>query len=272
MKKNKLWVYVLPVVAFCLVLTLNSSYFTGYRDSYQSLASDSDQTIDSHNNLQAVPQMSPTVMEQNAQKQSQDEGRQLDVPLVYQMPELPRGCEVTSLTMLLQFAGVNVGKMELASNMPKIPFMDDDLHGDMNEGFVGDMYSFDNPGLGVYSDAVFKLGSSYLPNQLVNVTGKDMKDLYTMIDHGSPVWVITNGSYAELPESSFQTWDTANGPVKVTYREHSVVMTGYDKDYIYINDPLGNASKVRKYDFEQAWIQMGRQAIGLTPQLVAEAK
>lgn len=38
----------------------------------------------------------------------------LDAPIIKQFPELPRGCEVTSLAMFLQYYQVKTDKMELA--------------------------------------------------------------------------------------------------------------------------------------------------------------
>ena len=79
----------------------------------------------------------------------------LDVPIIKQLPELPRGCEVTSLAMLLQYSGVNADKMTLArqikKNPAKIHKLNGQVHyGDPNEGFIGDMYNIHKPGLGVY--------------------------------------------------------------------------------------------------------------------------
>jgi uncharacterized protein YvpB len=59
-------------------------------------------------------------------------------------------------------------------------------------------------------------------------------------------------------------WQTKEGPLNVTYHEHSVVMTGYDDKSVYINDPLADEpnKKVNRHDFEEAWLQMGSRAIG----------
>ena len=44
---------------------------------------------------------------------------QLEAPIIGQYPQLPRGYEVTSLATLLQYASVEVNKMELAERRTK---------------------------------------------------------------------------------------------------------------------------------------------------------
>lgn len=193
--------------------------------------------------------------------------KKLDAPHIKQMPELPRGCEVTSLSMLLQDQGVNVGKMQLAKEVKKVPFKTNGVYGNPYDGFVGNMYTYGLPGLGVYHGPIFDLANKYLPGKVVDFTGSSPSAIYKAIDMGSPVWVITNTQFKQLPSSYFQTWNTSSGNLKITYKEHSVLVTGYDSQYVYINDPLYNKKNraVPRKNFEASWIQMGSQAIAAIP-------
>jgi uncharacterized protein YvpB len=192
----------------------------------------------------------------------------IDAPVMSQLPELPRGCEVTSLAMLLNDAGVSVDKMTLAKEVKKDPTPYQRRNGKIffghpNEGFVGDMYTKENPGLGVYHKPIKELAEKYLPNQIVDLTGQSFEEIYPYLLNGSPVWVITNTTYRELPPNEFVEWETPKGPIKITYREHSVLITGFDEQFIYFNDPLTGTKnkKAPKQEFIEAWEQMGMQAI-----------
>nr|WP_251030380.1 C39 family peptidase [Bacillus sp. ISL-35] len=196
----------------------------------------------------------------------------LEAPTIWQMPELPRGCEVTSLAMLLIHQGVQVDKLTLASEVRKNPaeyrLNDGKIYfGDPNEGFVGNMYTYTEPGLGVYHKPIAELAEKYLPDKIKDLTGAEFQELKTHLSDGRPVWVIINTEYKKLDDSFFQTWYTPNGHVKVTTKEHSVLVTGYDENFIYFNDPL-TVEKNKKApikDFAEAWVQMGRQAITYLP-------
>ncbi|MCM3575803.1 MULTISPECIES: C39 family peptidase [Mesobacillus] len=196
----------------------------------------------------------------------------LDAPVIWQMPELPRGCEVTSLAMLLQHQGVQTDKLTLAREVKKNPAQyrlnDGKIYfGDPNKGFVGNMYTYTEPGLGVYHKPIADLAEQYLPGKIKDLTGAELQELKIHLSDGRPVWVITNTEYKKLDESFFQTWYTPDGPVKVTMKEHSVLITGYDENFIYFNDPLTGEKnkKAPMKDFVEAWVQMGRQAITYLP-------
>ncbi|MEC1374120.1 C39 family peptidase [Heyndrickxia oleronia] len=192
----------------------------------------------------------------------------LDIPVISQFPELARGCEVTSLSMLLLAAGINKDKMALASEIEKDPTPQSVVNGKVyfgnpHKGFVGNIYTYDQPGLGVYVEPIVKLAEKYLPGKIVNLTNSTFEDLKIYLSDKRPVWVIINTKYQQLSDSYFKTWYTEEGPIRVTSKEHSVLVTGYDKEYIYFNDPLTGTKnkKAPIVDFKKAWVQMGSQAI-----------
>ncbi|URM33750.1 C39 family peptidase [Cytobacillus firmus] len=196
----------------------------------------------------------------------------IDAPAINQFPELPRGCEVTSLSMLLYHAGIQADKLTLAKEIKKNPepyrVEDGKIYfGHPNEGFIGDMYSFDNPGLGVYHKPIQELAEKYMPGSIEDLTGSDFEDLKIHLSDGRPVWIIINTAYKQLSDDLFQTWHTPSGKIQITYKEHSVLLTGYDQEFMYFNDPLtGEKNKKAPInDFEKAWVQMGKQAITYIP-------
>ncbi|WP_394842224.1 C39 family peptidase [Pendulispora brunnea] len=188
----------------------------------------------------------------------------LDVPYIAQKPQLPRGCEVTALAMMLNYVGVSVDKMTLASEIEKVPYwVSSNVHGNPYDGFVGDMYDFNKDGYGAYHGPVKRLADAYLPSRIRDLTGSTFDSLLNdYVGKGRPVWVITNATFQKLAESQFETWHTTSGDIRITWHEHSVVITGFDANYVYINDPLGGKNKrLNRQSFSQAWDQMGKQAI-----------
>jgi uncharacterized protein YvpB len=192
----------------------------------------------------------------------------LTAPMVKQLPELPRGCEVTSLAMLLQYAGVGADKMTLAAEVKKDPaklveWKGEKYFGNPNNGFVGDMYSFKKPGFGVYNGPIEELASSYLPNRVINLSGGSFEEVLNYVATGHPVWVITTSWFDHVPSKYWETWYTLDGEIQVTLKMHSVLITGYDKNYVYFNDPLDGKvnKKVLIEKFIKGWKQFGNQAI-----------
>lgn len=190
----------------------------------------------------------------------------LNAPVLRQYPELPRGCEVTSLSMLLHYHDMNVDKMTLANQIKKdttkYSVKNDRIYfGDPHQGFVGNMYNLSKPGYGVYHKPIASLAKKYVGDRVIDMTGGSFFEMLVHLNAERPVWVITNTTYKKLPTSAFQEWHTPNGKRFITMKEHSVLVTGYDKKYIYFNDPLGRNKKAPINDFREAWVQMGKQAI-----------
>ncbi|MDP4154160.1 MAG: C39 family peptidase [Bacillota bacterium] len=197
---------------------------------------------------------------------------QLDAPVFAQLPQLPRGCEVTSLAMLLNYAGVKVDKMELAEKVkrdqtPRAVINGTVHFGNPNDGFVGNMYNLSESGYGVYHEPIAELAETYLPGRIKDLSSSEFDDLKIYLSDGKPIWVITNTLYQKLGDDQFTTWDTPTGQVKITFKEHAVLLTGYDQQNIYFNDPLtGEKNKKAPIaDFKESWVQMGSQAITFVP-------
>ena len=87
--------------------------------------------------------------------------QKLNVPLENQLPDLPNGCEVTSLSMLLKYYDINVSKLELSSNIKHVSsFVGNNYRGNPHVGFVGYM-SIKNAGWCVYNEPLYNVARKY---------------------------------------------------------------------------------------------------------------
>lgn len=210
---------------------------------------------------EAAPLIARTLVLVSKETPKLPDSIKLDVPLINQMdaPRLYNGCEITSLAMILNYHGIKVTKNEVAKKVKTVPLTySNGKKGNPNAGFVGDMAN--GPGLGVYNGPVLEVAKKYVGDRAVNLTNHSFDEVLEEVGQGLPVWIITTSSFA--PVSVFQTWNTPQGKIDITFSEHSVVITGYDKNYIYINNPYGEKNqKVNRVSFIKAWEQMGKQAI-----------
>lgn len=203
------------------------------------------------------------VVDENALKQK----AMLDVPIIAQNPELKYGCEVTSLAMVLQHAGVKVDKMQLARKIEK----DSDpvrksrtgdiiRWGNPDHGFVGDITG-KSMGYAVNNKPLQELMEQYLPGRIVNVTGKSFDAFLRQVAEGKPVVVWTTGDFL-LPDR-WESWRHGAEQIRVPLDLHAVVLVGYDPDHVYVNDPLTGKKgyKVDKQTFIKSWVALGKQGL-----------
>ena len=188
----------------------------------------------------------------------------INIPIINQAPNYMRGCEVVSLQMLLNYAGIAVTTEELIDKLKfdETPYklIEGRVHfGNPYIGFVGDIYTFKNPGLGVYYPPIYNLMENYITP--INLTGQPFNIIESYLLRGKPVWVIANAKYKELGREDFETWETKDGPLKVTKWMHAVVLTGASETEVYFADPLDKAKSALKEDFIKAWEQLGSQAL-----------
>lgn len=189
----------------------------------------------------------------------------LDAPLVRQLPELPPGCEIVSLTMLLNFYGIDKTKMEMVGELVKDPTPISwkggaiAYWGNPYTGYVGDVTG-KTRGFGVYHSGLFPTLQANVPTA-IDLTQSDFDAIERQVADGFPVIVWTTIDYA-VPKT-WVSWDTPLGPIQTTFMEHAVLMVGYDEQNVYVNDPLSGkkAQKINKQQFLATWDAMGKQAL-----------
>lgn len=193
----------------------------------------------------------------------------LDAPIIRQFPELPAGCEITSLAMLLQYAGINKSKLDLVPEMKK-----DDTSivwgsngsiafwGHPNNGFVGDITG-KSKAFGIYHEALFELLQTYIPTSM-DMTNMEFEEVERQISAGYPVIAWTTINF-QIPQK-WVTWDSPNGVIETTFMEHAVLLVGYDEQFVYVNDPWTGKKNVKidKKQFIDSWKVMGKQALSYT--------
>jgi uncharacterized protein YvpB/SH3-like domain-containing protein len=177
----------------------------------------------------------------------------MNVPLVLQNPELPAGCEVTSLDMALQYKGVNIDKITLAKKMPYTTTLDP------NKGYVGSPYN--RSGYTINPVKLQELVKVYRPGS-TDLTGASINILENEIRKGNPVLVwytIGYGDVTDLNHYKYQNNQKYWWPQPL----HCIVVTGVSPMNFYINDPLnGNKNyPINKTRFNKIYTDMGKRAL-----------
>lgn len=199
--------------------------------------------------------------------QRKKDSAMLNVVLLKQNPELRYGCEVTSLAMVLNFAGVKTNKMDLyrsvrkdSDPLIKSPKGDILRWGNPANGFVGDMTGR-RPGYAVFDKPMITLINQKLPGRAVNLTNKPFDQVLEHVSAGYPVVVWTTGDY-RLPDR-WEGWYHGNHYIKTPLDLHAVVLVGYDNRYVYLNDPLSGRKQVRvaKQQFISSWKALKCRAV-----------
>lgn len=191
----------------------------------------------------------------------------ISVPMIFQDPELPTGCEIVSATMLLQYYGFNADKIEMAERLPKIAKPDNSGYGyDPREYFLGDPSRSDS--MGCYAPVIKKTLDEYLSEKgsslkVVNITGCEFSMLKELLCQNKPVLVW--GTMGMVPVSSTKKWLLYGSGEEFTWirPEHCLVLVGFNDDeqtYTF-NDPQRGVVSYSAESFEVAWNALHCQAL-----------
>ena len=179
-----------------------------------------------------------------------DERYSLDVENILQNPELPNGCEIVSLAIVLRYLGFEVDPVELSDKyLEKGKFGEDTPF----KKYIGDPKT--NMGTGCYAPCIVKAANNFLDDNnselsCIDVSGKSLDELQAYVDEGIPVIIWGTVFMDCSPDICFSYW-YETGWVTWYSHSHCLVMTGHSKSTYIFADPLYG---IANYDRESVRI------------------
>lgn len=179
-----------------------------------------------------------------------------------QYPDFPTGCEVTSMTMVLNYEGFDVTIGELADKYLKkgIP-----ASASYREIFWGDPRS--SEAFGCFAPVLVDAANKYLKEQksdkrAIDLTGTKFEDLYEELRYGYPV-IVWGSMYIDQDIIEIGSWEIDGEEVTWPGNEHCMVLTGFnlEEDTVRVCDPLRGIMIYDRSSFEDHYNKMECQAI-----------
>lgn len=190
------------------------------------------------------------------------------VQKINQLPDYPNGCEAASATMLLNYFGVKITLKEFIEEyLPTKDIYQENgsrFGPDPSVYYAGNQASKEH-GWGCYEPVIENTVNRILYDKNIqnlcveNLNQKPISEL--LYYYPVVIWVINDYSEAD----GFSQWYSYDKKKTYTYsnKTHAVLLTGQDKDFYYIADPLKSEeiTKVEKSKLEKSYDSMGRQAV-----------
>ena len=185
---------------------------------------------------------------------------QINVDPILQYPELPTGCEITCLTMLLNYHGYDIDKVDLVNNYMLYRTADYPV------GFGGSPFS--TMGSLMWPPAMVDIANAFLldnndERKAQDKTGLTLDLLFNYLKEGIPIAIWVNESF-----STYVDYDgnevNYNGYLYRSYwGEHCIILKGYDldKNIVYINNPQTGEETIDLNLFEEVYTACGRYAV-----------
>lgn len=203
----------------------------------------------------------------------------IPVPIVLQKPELPNGCEVTSLSAVINYLGFPVSKTTLSDTfLPKQPFY-------RKEGklFGANPYQYyagnprDKTGFFSYAPPIVETSKRYFSSiqenvNTLDISGSKPEDLKILLKQGIPVviWVTLELDQPKIKYSWYfsDTNELFQAPVNL----HCVVLNGYKDDEMFVMNPLKGQVTYNEKMFFDSYISLGSHAFILNNKNIKNRK
>lgn len=170
---------------------------------------------------------------------------------LYQMEELQGGCEVASLTIVLDSMGFDVDSHTIADEYLSYE------EGDMVNGFAGDPYYYGSAFPPVIVDAADAfLEANESPYRALDLTGASFEELAAWVEKGYPV-LVWSTMYLGEPDMTgimVESYEWYNN-------EHCVVLYGLEGETALVSDPLEGLVERDAQEFARIFEACGGMAI-----------
>lgn len=158
----------------------------------------------------------------------------IDMEIVLQNPELPTGCEITSLTMVLNYLGFGVTKTELVDGYLTCK---EPGTATFKEAFIGSPY--DSSSYGCFAPVIIDTANKYLNSNnsgriVKNLTGSDFDFLLKEVASNHPVIIWTSINQVDVYEDYAFTIPEEN--IEITEDNTVNNEMEYNSENIKIND------------------------------------
>lgn len=192
----------------------------------------------------------------------------LPVDTILQIPELPNGCEITSVTSLLTFYNYDVTKTEMSDKyLPKQPFhrTNNKLYGsNPYAAYAGDPR--DNNGFFTFAPPIVEAANRYITevggeDLAKDISGSSRETIMEYVDQGIPVvvWMTRDLSPPKIEYSWYlhETEEIFNALINL----HSVVLNGYNDKEVFVMDPLKGQTTYNADLFFESYSSLGSHAM-----------
>lgn len=190
---------------------------------------------------------------------------------IFQMPELPTGCEITSLTMVLNYYGINVEKETLAGvYLEKDGFYNngDDITRGPDYRYVFAGSPDDEHSYGCFPPCIVNAADACLADFGSDMKAKDVSgtSFYSLFDYISEDRPVVLWMTMDLKRPKRQvSWNILDTDEKVTWpsNEHCVVLSAYNyyDNTVTIHDPMRGVTDLSMEDVKKRYDDIGKHAV-----------
>lgn len=199
--------------------------------------------------------------------------QELAVPVIMQKPELPQGCEITALTAVLNYYGMNVTKLEMADNY--LPKQNIYSTGGQRYGPNPAFAYAGNPrdkanGMYVFAGPIVKAAEAVIADKQANLRVSDMSgatqgDILELVEEGVPVvvWVTLDLSTPKTTANKGWVYEGETLKREAYTNLHAVVLTGHSNQQVVVMDPLKGNVSYNVDEFFKSYRELHMQAVAV---------